>query len=158
MTSPVPVPEDYTEQIDRALREDIGAGDLTAALIPAGALAQASIITRENAVICGIPYALGTFARLDAAVRIDWRVAEGAAVAANQTLCRLSGPARALLTGERTALNFLQLLSATATAAHAYVVRLQGTSCRLLDTRKTLPGLRTAQKYAVRVGGGQNHR
>ena len=158
MTPPVPVPEDYTEQIDAALREDVGSGDLTASLIPPGAPAHASIITRENAVICGIPYVEGTFARLDAAVRIDWRVDEGAHVAANQMLCRISGPARALLTGERTALNFLQLLSATATATHAYVLRLKGTACRLLDTRKTLPGLRTAQKYAVRVGGGLNHR
>ena len=158
MTSPVPVPKDLAQQIDRALKEDIGSGDLTAALVPASARAEASIITRENAVICGIPYVEGAFARLDAAVRIEWRVAEGAAAAANQTLCRLSGPARALLTGERTALNFMQLLSGTATAARSYAELLEGTACRLLDTRKTLPGLRSAQKYAVRVGGGQNHR
>lgn len=158
MTARIPVPEDYDQQIERALREDIGSGDLTASLIPADAWGHAAIITREPAILCGIPYVEGTFARLDPAVRIEWDVAEGGAVSANQTLCRLSGPARALLTGERTALNFLQLLSATATATHAYARKLQGTGCRLLDTRKTLPGLRTAQKYAVRVGGGQNHR
>ena len=158
MTSPVPVPKDLAQQIERALEEDIGSGDLTAALIPSSTRAEASVITRENTVLCGIPYVEGTFARLDSAVRIEWRVSEGAAATANQTLCRIAGPARALLTGERTALNFLQLLSGTATATRGYVELLKGTACRLLDTRKTLPGLRSAQKYAVRVGGGQNHR
>lgn len=158
MNSPVPVPKDLPQQIERALEEDIGGGDLTAALIPAGASARASVITREKAIICGIPYVDGTFARIDPKVRIEWKVAEGAAAMANQTLFEVTGPARALLTGERTALNFLQLLSGTATATHAHVELLKGTACRLLDTRKTIPGLRTAQKYAVRVGGGQNHR
>jgi len=158
MKSPVPTPADLPQQIDRALEEDIGGGDLTAALIPAGASGRASVITREKAIICGIPYVDGTFARIDPKVRIEWKIAEGAAALANQVLFEVAGPARALLTGERTALNFLQLLSGTATATHAHVELLKGTACRLLDTRKTVPGLRTAQKYAVRVGGGQNHR
>jgi nicotinate-nucleotide pyrophosphorylase (carboxylating) len=155
---PVPVPDDLALQVDRALAEDIGSGDLTAALIPAGRTGRASVITREAAVLCGIPYVNTSFARIDPAVRIDWKVAEGALVVANQLLFTVEGPARALLTGERTALNFLQLLSATATAAHAYAALIEGTGCRVLDTRKTIPGLRSAQKYAVRVGGGQNHR
>jgi nicotinate-nucleotide pyrophosphorylase (carboxylating) len=154
----VPIPADLQLQVDRALEEDIGSGDLTAALIPAGSSGQARIITRESAILCGRPYVDAAFVRIDPRVRIDWKAAEGAAVAADEVLFEVHGPARSLLTGERTALNFLQLLSATATAAHAYVQRLKGTGCRLLDTRKTLPGLRTAQKYAVRVGGGQNHR
>jgi nicotinate-nucleotide pyrophosphorylase (carboxylating) len=158
MNSPVPVPKDLPQQIERALEEDIGSGDLTAALIPLGCRGRACVITRENAIICGIPYVDGTFARIDPEVRIDWKVAEGGAAIADQCLFDITGPARALLTGERTALNFLQLLSGTATATHAHVELLKGTACRLLDTRKTIPGLRTAQKYAVRVGGGQNHR
>jgi nicotinate-nucleotide pyrophosphorylase (carboxylating) len=158
MNSPVPVPKDLPQQIERALEEDIGSGDLTAALIHLGCCGRATVITRENAIICGIPYVDGIFARIDPKVRIQWKIAEGGAAIANQTLVDITGPARALLTGERTALNFLQLLSGTATATHAHVELLKGTACRLLDTRKTLPGLRTAQKYAVRVGGGQNHR
>jgi nicotinate-nucleotide pyrophosphorylase (carboxylating) len=157
MTS-VPVPSDLPQLIDRALDEDIGTGDLTAALIPEGADGRAAVITREPAIVCGVPYVEAVFARLDPRVRIDWRTSEGARAAADDVLFHLRGPARALLTGERTALNFLQLLSGTATAAHAYVERIEGTGCRLLDTRKTLPGLRTAQKYAVRIGGGRNHR
>lgn len=145
-------------QVTRALAEDVGDGDLTAALIPAGRRGRATVITREKAVICGIPYVDATFAQVDPAVRVTWQVAEGAQADAGQALCTLEGPARALLTGERTALNFLQLLSATASAAHAYAALLAGTGCRLLDTRKTIPGLRLAQKYAVRVGGGHNHR
>jgi nicotinate-nucleotide pyrophosphorylase (carboxylating) len=156
--TPVPAPHDLPQQVERALEEDIGGGDLTAALIPNEALGQASVITREAAVVCGIPYVEAVFGRLDRKVRIDWRTTEGARVAAEEVLFHIRGPARALLTGERTALNFLQLLSGTATAAHAFAERIEGTGCRLLDTRKTMPGLRTAQKYAVRVGGGQNHR
>jgi nicotinate-nucleotide pyrophosphorylase (carboxylating) len=156
--TPVPVPSDLPQQVERALDEDIGTGDLTAALIPREALARASVVTREEAIVCGIPYVEAVFRRLDEQVRIEWRTQEGARTRAGEVLFHLQGPARALLTGERTALNFLQLLSGTATAAHAYAERLEGTRCRLLDTRKTLPGLRTAQKYAVRVGGGRNHR
>jgi nicotinate-nucleotide pyrophosphorylase (carboxylating) len=157
-SSPVPHPPDLAAQVERALEEDIGGGDLTAALIPAARTGRASVITREAAILCGVPYVDATFARLDTGVRLEWRVAEGDAVAAGQLLLELAGPARALLTGERTALNFLQLLSATATAAHAYAALIEDTGCRVLDTRKTLPGLRSAQKYAVRVGGGRNHR
>ncbi len=156
--SPVPVPSDLPVQVERALAEDIGSGDVTAALIPAGRLGRASVITREPAILCGRPYVNASFAGVDPAVRVDWRVAEGDSVVADQLLFIVEGPARALLTGERTALNFLQLLSATATAAHAYAALIEDTACRVLDTRKTLPGLRSAQKYAVRVGGGQNHR
>jgi nicotinate-nucleotide pyrophosphorylase (carboxylating) len=155
---PIPVPPDLHEQVERALAEDIGAGDLTAALIPAGRAGHATILTRDSAVVCGVPYVNDTFARIDPAIEVAWAVAEGAAVAAGQLLCRVAGPARGLLTGERTALNFLQLLSATATAARAFAVLVEDTPCRVLDTRKTIPGLRTAQKYAVRVGGGHNHR
>jgi nicotinate-nucleotide pyrophosphorylase (carboxylating) len=154
----VPVPADLPQQVARALAEDIGAGDLTAALIPADRTGRATVITREAAVICGVPYVNATFDAIEPQVRVDWQVAEGERVRADQPLFNIEGPARALLTGERTALNFLQLLSGTATAANAYAVLLEGTKCRLLDTRKTIPGLRTAQKYAVRVGGGQNHR
>ena len=154
----VPVPVDLPQLVARALAEDIGSGDLTAELIPAERLGVAGVITREAAIICGIPYVAAVFAAIDARVRLDWHVAEGDAITANQSLLTLEGPARALLTGERTALNFLQTLSGTATAAHSYVALFEGTQCRLLDTRKTIPGLRTAQKYAVRVGGGHNHR
>ena len=152
------VPTDLPRQVAGALAEDIGSGDLTAALVPADRVGRATVITRESAVVCGIPYVEATFEAVDPRVRLEWRVAEGDSVAANQLLFSLEGPARALLTAERTALNFLQLLSATATAAHSHAVLLEGTKCRLLDTRKTIPGLRTAQKYAVRVGGGHNHR
>jgi nicotinate-nucleotide pyrophosphorylase (carboxylating) len=158
INSPVPSPKDLAAQVERALKEDIGSGDLTAALIPAGRTGRASVITRESAILCGVPYVNAVFAQLDATARVDWQVAEGDPVVADQLLFTVAGPARALLTGERTALNFLQLLSATATAAHGYAVLIEDTACRVLDTRKTIPGLRSAQKYAVRVGGGQNHR
>src|ERR1700730_17589151 len=158
MNSPIPYPEDLAAQVERALQEDIGGGDLTAVLIPAARTGRASVITREPAILCGAPYVNAVFAHLDATVRVDWQVAEGDPVVADQLLFTVAGPARALLTGERTALNFLQLLSATATAAHAFAVLIEDTACRVLDTRKTIPGLRSAQKYAVRVGGGQNHR
>lgn len=158
MNSPIPYPQDLAAQVARALEEDVGSGDLTAALIPAARTGRASVITREPAILCGVPYVNAVFAQLDATVRVDWHVAEGDPVLADQLLFRVAGPARALLTGERTALNFLQLLSATATAAHGYAVLIEDTACRVLDTRKTIPGLRSAQKYAVRVGGGQNHR
>lgn len=154
----VPAPADLALQVERALAEDIGSGDLTAALIPAGIQGRATVITREPAIICGRPYVDASFKSLDPLVQIDWQVEEGANVNAQQRLLVATGSARSLLTAERTALNFLQLLSATATAAHRYAALIEGTGCRVLDTRKTIPGLRTAQKYAVRVGGGQNHR
>jgi nicotinate-nucleotide pyrophosphorylase (carboxylating) len=162
MTGPVrpsvPTPADLPQQVAAALAEDIGSGDLTAALIPAEREGRATVITREAAVICGIPYVEASFRQVDSRVRFEWLVAEGDSVQIDQRLFAVDGPARALLSGERCALNFLQLLSGTATAAHSYALLLEGTNCRLLDTRKTIPGLRSAQKYAVRVGGGCNHR
>jgi nicotinate-nucleotide pyrophosphorylase (carboxylating) len=152
------VPDDLPAQIDAALREDIGSGDVTAALVPAAQQVRGALITRENAVLCGAPWADETFRRLDERVRLNWRARDGDPITAGQVLFDISGPARAVLTGERTVLNFLQLLSATATAARAFADALAGTACTVLDTRKTLPGLRTAQKYAVRCGGGDNHR
>ena len=162
LQSPIAVlsqlPADLPDQVSRALREDIGSGDITAALIPSAQQAQARVLCREAAVICGAPWFDETFRQLDPAVRVDWRVAEGARAPANSILCDLSGHARPILTGERTALNFLQLLSGTASITQRYVEALRGTRCRILDTRKTIPGLRSAQKYAVRCGGGNNHR
>jgi len=152
------LPGDLPEQVSRALREDIGSGDVTAQLIAAGTRARARVLCRESAVICGTAWFDESFRQIDAAVSVQWRVADGGRVAVDTVLCELEGPARALLTGERTALNFLQLLSATATATARYVQAVAGTACRILDTRKTIPGLRTAQKYAVLCGGGQNHR
>jgi nicotinate-nucleotide pyrophosphorylase (carboxylating) len=152
------VPEDLLETVRRALAEDIGGGDLTAGLVDADARAEARVLCREPAVICGRPWFDAVFADLDPAIRIDWAVEEGAQVQADTLLCRLAGPARALLTGERTALNFLQTLSGTATATRRYADALAGLHTQVLDTRKTLPGLRRAQKYAVACGGGGNHR
>jgi nicotinate-nucleotide pyrophosphorylase (carboxylating) len=154
----VPTPADLVPKVAAALAEDVGSGDLTAALIPPERNGRATVITREAAILCGIPYVEECFRQVDPRVRFEWHAAEGDAIVADQILFVVDGPARALLTGERCALNFLQLLSGTATAANAYVALLAGTRCRLLDTRKTIPGLRTAQKYAVRVGGGENHR
>jgi nicotinate-nucleotide pyrophosphorylase (carboxylating) len=154
----VPVPADLPQQVATALAEDIGSGDLTAALIPSEQAGRATVITREAAIICGIPYVEACFRQVDARVSFEWSVAEGDSAEAGRRLFSVAGPARALLTAERSALNFLQFLSGTATAAHSYAELLKGTQCRLLDTRKTIPGLRSAQKYAVRVGGGDNHR
>ncbi|MEJ6024247.1 carboxylating nicotinate-nucleotide diphosphorylase [Ramlibacter sp. PS4R-6] len=142
----------------RALREDVGAGDLTAALVPAGRRASARILARESAVICGRPWVEATVKQVDAAIEARWRVDEGARCAANDVVLELEGQARSLLTAERTALNFLQLLSAVATKTATFVEAVRGTRAAIVDTRKTLPGLRMAQKYAVRVGGGTNHR
>jgi nicotinate-nucleotide pyrophosphorylase (carboxylating) len=151
-------PSDIHDQVARALAEDIGSGDVTAALVPAGALAHATLITREPMVLCGRAWLAETFRQLDAAVRVEWRASDGATLEANAVLCEIHGPARAILTGERCALNFVQTLSGTATITREYVAAVAGTSCSILDTRKTLPGLRLAQKYAVRCGGGRNHR
>ena len=145
-------------QITTALQEDIGAGDLTAALVPAERQGRATVITREAMVICGKPWVDAVFRHVDSKVRMDWRLQEGMFAKAGQTLFSIEGPARALLTGERTALNFLQTLSATATVTRRYVDAIKGTKAVIVDTRKTLPGLRLAQKYAVKVGGGINHR
>jgi nicotinate-nucleotide pyrophosphorylase (carboxylating) len=145
-------------QVTLALREDVGSGDLTASLIPADRIARATVVCRETAVLCGRAWFDGVFRQLDPEVRVRWEVGEGTLVDPNQTLCELVGPARSILTGERTALNFLQTLSATATVTRRYVDAIAGTKTHILDTRKTLPGLRLAQKYAVRCGGGTNHR
>ncbi|MGH8223821.1 MAG: carboxylating nicotinate-nucleotide diphosphorylase [Woeseiaceae bacterium] len=144
--------------VDTALREDVGDGDLTAELLKAGARAKASVISREAMILAGRPWFEGVFLRLDPDLRIRWAKDDGAKVGAGDTICRLEGSARSLLTGERSALNFLQALSATATMTSRYVAAVAGTGARILDTRKTLPGLRVAQKYAVRCGGGVNHR
>lgn len=141
-----------------ALQEDVGTGDLTAQLIPADRVARATVITREDAVLCGTAWFDEVFRQVDARARVTWSAHDGERIHADQQLCTLDGPARALLTGERTALNFLQALSATATLTRRYVDAVAGTKCRILDTRKTIPGLRVAQKYAVRCGGGTNHR
>lgn len=144
--------------VTRALAEDVGTGDLTARLIPPAQAASARVITREAAVIAGRPWFDACFEALDPACAIEWKVAEGDAVAPGTTLVELRGNARALLTAERPSLNFLQTLSAVATTTRPYVEAVRGTHAVILDTRKTLPGLRLAQKYAVRVGGGQNQR
>jgi nicotinate-nucleotide pyrophosphorylase (carboxylating) len=151
-------PTDLETQVERALREDVGAGDVTAALVPAAQQVRGAVVTREAAVLCGRAWAEETFRQLDPRVRLSWQAADGDRLNAGQEIFRIAGPARPVLTGERTALNFLQLLSATATATRRYVDAIADTGCRILDTRKTLPGLRSAQKYAVRCGGGDNHR
>lgn len=153
-----PAREIIVRQVRTALEEDMGSGDLTAQLIPAETLAEASLITREAAVICGRPWFDEVFAQLDPGVIVAWELAEGDLATPGQVLCRLSGQARAILSGERTALNYLQTLSGTASLARRYAEAVAGTGARVLDTRKTLPGLRLPQKYAVRCGGGHNHR
>jgi nicotinate-nucleotide pyrophosphorylase (carboxylating) len=146
------------QTVATALREDVGSGDLTAQLIPADRTARATVITREDAVLCGTAWFDEVFRQIDPRVRVTWSARDAERVRAEQQLCSLEGPARSLLTGERTALNFLQMLSAAATVTRRYVDTVEGTKCRILDTRKTIPGLRVAQKYAVRCGGGTNHR
>lgn len=152
------LPPDIDTQVARALAEDVGDGDLTASLIPADRRAQATVISREDAVLCGRAWFDAVFRQLDPTIEIHWFAADGDRVRADQKLCELSGSARHLLTGERTALNFLQTLSATATTTRTHVDAIAGTTTRVLDTRKTVPGLRLAQKYAVLCGGGVNHR
>jgi nicotinate-nucleotide pyrophosphorylase (carboxylating) len=154
----LPAPETIERDVRRALDEDIGSGDVTADLLAPGGFARARVITRENAVLCGCAWFDACFRALSADVRVEWLASDGAPISAGGLLCRLEGPARALVTAERTALNFLQTLSGTATATAAFVDAIRGTRTKILDTRKTLPGLRLAQKYAVRVGGGNNHR
>jgi len=149
---------DVTATVRTALAEDIGSGDITAELIPAERTASARIITREDAVVCGTAWVDEVFRQVDNTIRVTWHCNDGDRVGANQTLFELQGPARGLLTGERTALNFLQLLSGIATKCAGYASLVDGTGVKLLDTRKTIPGLRTAQKYAVTCGGCFNHR
>lgn len=152
------LPSDIAPTVQRALAEDIGDGDLTAALVPAEARAHGRVISREDAVLCGQAWFEETFRQVDDRIAIHWEVQDGDSIKRDQLLCRLEGPARGLLTGERTALNFLQTLSGTATAARRYSEAVKGTGATVLDTRKTLPGLRSAQKYAVSCGGATNHR
>lgn len=149
---------DIQATVERALREDIGDGDLTAKLVPASAIIGATIVTRDNMTMAGRPWVDEVFRQLDPRITLEWHVDDGDTVEVDFTLCSLRGPARPILSGERVALNFLQTLSATATVTAAYVRAVAGTGCRILDTRKTIPGLRHAQKYAVRCGGGCNHR
>jgi len=151
-------PADLAQQVETALREDLGSGDVTASLVPAAQRVRGSVVSREQATLCGRAWADETFRQLDSKVQLTWHAADGERVVAQQVIFSIAGPARPVLTGERTALNFLQLLSATATAARRFVDAVAGTGCQILDTRKTLPGLRTAQKYAVRCGGARNHR
>ncbi|MGY6039686.1 carboxylating nicotinate-nucleotide diphosphorylase [Aeromonas sp. AE23HZ002T15] len=161
--------QDISRAVRAALLEDLGdaltaldqpdaSADITAQLIPADRVSTARVITREAGVFCGQPWVDEVFAQLGGEVRVEWLVQDGERLSPNQELFRLHGPARALLTGERNALNFVQTLSGVATLTARYVAELEGTDCRLLDTRKTLPGLRSAQKYAVTCGGGKNHR
>ncbi|MGY3964070.1 carboxylating nicotinate-nucleotide diphosphorylase [Aeromonas veronii] len=161
--------QDVSRAVRAALLEDLGdalttldqpdaSADITAQLIPADRISSARVITREAGVFCGQPWVDEVFVQLGGEVKVEWKVHDGEVLSPNQELFRLHGPARLLLTGERNALNFVQTLSGVATLTALYVAELEGTDCRLLDTRKTIPGLRTAQKYAVTCGGGKNHR
>ena len=150
--------ETVTADVTRALAEDVGAGDLTAQLVPASRKAKARLLTREDAVLCGTEWFDRTFDELDTDVEIFWHFGDGDEVAAGTSLCEIDGQARPMLTAERTALNFVQLLSGVATRTRQFVKAIEGTRAKIYDTRKTVPGLRVAQKYAVRVGGGMNHR
>lgn len=153
-----PLPDDIGAIVSQALAEDIGSGDLTAQLIPAARTARAQVTLKEPAVICGTAWFDEVFRQLDPEVRIDWQAEDGCEADAGTVVCTLAGAARSLLTGERAALNLLQTLSGTATVARRFARAIEHTSARILDTRKTLPGLRRAQKYAVRCGGAHNHR
>ena len=164
MSEPTPAgpallpPADLDAQVTAALREDVGRGDVTAALVPPEQRVRGQIVSREAAILCGQPWVEACFRQLDPQIRLTWHLPEGATLAPGARVCTVEGAARGVLTGERTALNFLQLLSGTATAAHRFAQAVAGTGCTVLDTRKTLPGLRNAQKYAVRCGGAANHR
>lgn len=149
---------DIRTSVAQALAEDIGNGDLTAELIAESAMIDATVVSRDEMIMAGRPWFDEVVRQVDENIEIDWRHDDGDEVTAGATICSIAGPARSILTAERTALNFLQLLSATATETGRYVAAVEGTGCRILDTRKTIPGLRLAQKYAVRCGGGVNHR
>ena len=152
------LPGDLGLIIDLALTEDIGDGDITSLLIPEDRSVKARIICKENAILCGTPWVSEVYKKIDNSIRIEWNYEEGNCVEVGDSVASITGQARTILTGERTALNFLQTLSGTATIVREYLIALKGTNTKLLDTRKTLPGLREAQKYAVRVAGGTNHR
>ncbi len=152
------LPLDIPETVKNALKEDIGDGDISSFSISVNTRSRARLVSRETALLCGRAWFDETFRQVDPSARIEWLVEEGSPIEPDQVLCRIEGPARALLSAERTAMNFLQTLSGTATTTRHYVALIEGTGCRLLDTRKTIPGLRLAQKYAVACGGGVNHR
>ncbi len=152
------LPIDIKEIVRQALAEDIGTGDLTAGLISANTKANAHVITRDNAILCGTAWFNEVFRQLDSTITIEWHANDSDSIQSEQTICQVRGPARSVLSGERMALNFLQLLSGTATQTRRYVDAVNGTQAKILDTRKTLPTLRNAQKYAVTCGGGYNHR
>jgi len=158
MKMPLALAAEIERNVAIALSEDIGGGDLTALLTSGGHVSRGRVVSREAAVLCGTAWFDACFLRLDGTARIDWQAKDGERITAGQTLCEIAAETRALLTAERTALNFLQLLSATATATRRFVDAVAGTGAKIIDTRKTLPGLRLAQKYAVRAGGGTNHR
>jgi len=153
-----PLPDDVIAAVRQALEEDVGSGDVTASLVAADARVSASVVCREPAVLCGVAWFDETFRQLHRDITVRWQARDGDTLASGDVVCTLTGPAAPVLTGERTALNFLQLLSGTATTAKSYADAVAGTTTRVLDTRKTLPGLRRAQKYAVRCGGCTNHR
>ena len=155
---PYPLTDEISRNVAAALTEDIGAGDLTASLIPANRSVSASVISRETGVLCGTAWFERCLSELDPQARVEWQVSDGERIRANQLLCKITADARALLSAERSALNFLQLLSAVASKARIYADAIAGTKAQVVDTRKTLPGLRIAQKFAVRCGGGGNHR
>lgn len=158
MLAYLPPADSIMRQVQVALDEDVGLGDLTAAMIPNTALAIATILCREHAVLCGSQWVDAVFKQLNPLIRVNWAITDGTLVAPGDTLCTIHGSTKSLLTGERTALNFLQTLSGVATVAYQYAQAVAGTRARILDTRKTIPGLRLAQKYAVRCGGCYNHR
>jgi nicotinate-nucleotide pyrophosphorylase (carboxylating) len=158
MGFPLQLAVEVERNVLAALAEDIGGGDLTALLTPSGHVSRGLVVSREEAILCGSAWFDACFHRLDAGARITWHAKDGDRISAGQTLCEVNADTRALLSAERTALNFLQLLSGTATATRLYVDSISGTAAHIVDTRKTLPGLRLAQKYAVRTGGGHNHR
>ena len=153
-----PLAAEISRNVDAALTEDVGAGDLTASLVPGDRSVKATVICREAGVLCGTAWFDACVARLDPSAKVTWHTADGERIGANQLLCEITGNGRALLTAERSALNFLQLLSAVASKARIYADAIAGTKAQVVDTRKTLPGLRIAQKFAVRCGGGGNHR
>ncbi len=153
-----PLPDGVSRAVRVALDEDVGSGDVTATLMASDTTITASVVCRESAVLCGVAWFDEVFRQLQPDITVHWRAGDGDAVGADDIVCTVTGPAAPILTGERTALNFLQLLSGTATTARSYARALDGSSTRVLDTRKTLPGLRSAQKYAVRCGGCHNHR
>ncbi|MBK7675029.1 MAG: carboxylating nicotinate-nucleotide diphosphorylase [Candidatus Accumulibacter sp.] len=158
MTFAAMLEAEVERNVAAALAEDVGSGDLTAQLVPASEVGRATVISREKAILCGTAWFERCFTKLDRAVVVAWKAQDGQEISPGQVVCEIDGPARALLTGERSALNFLQLLSAVATKARQYADLVAGTRAQVVDTRKTIPGLRLAQKYAVRCGGGGNHR